>query len=121
MKRRRKKKRSREWVMRPWSIGKCPTGDELRTAWANRRRSQKDFIWLLSVLGELTCFTDCNLEHLGGFGKIAGRRGGLKAFLAQETPELVGKYKSIARHSRLAYRLKMAFALYPPMALSLVS
>ena len=35
------------WVMRPWSIGKCPTGDELRAAWANRRRSQKDFIWLL--------------------------------------------------------------------------
>lgn len=120
MGRRKRKGRMKPWVMRPWSIGRCPTGDELRTAWANRRRSQKDFIWLLSVLGELTCFTDCNLEHLGGFGNIAGRKGGLKAFLAQETPELVGKYKSIARYSRLAYRLKMAFAIYPPMALSLL-
>ena len=108
------------WVMRPWSIGTCPTGDELRAAWANRRRSQKDFIWLLSVLGELTCFTDRTLDHRGGFGNIAGRKGGLKAFIAKETPELFEKYKSIARHARLAYRLKMAFDLYPPMALSLL-
>lgn len=112
--------RTKLLVVRPWSIGKCPTGDELRAAWANRRRSQKDFIWLLSVLGELTCFTDCALEHLGGFGNIAGRKGGLKEFLAKETPELLGKYKSIARHSRLAYQIKRAFNLYPPMALSLL-
>ena len=116
MKRRKKK----PFVVRPWSIGECPTADDLRAAWANRRRSRKDFIVLLSVLGELTCFTDCTLEHRGGFGNIAGRRGGLKAFIAEKTPELVGKYKSISRHAYLAYRLKQAFSIYPPAALSLM-
>ena len=86
MKRGKKKK---TFVVRPWSDGVCPTADELRAAWANRRRSQKDFIVLLSVLGELTCFTDYTLEHRGGFGNIGGRRGGLKAFLAENAPELL--------------------------------
>lgn len=117
MKRGKKKKK---FVVRPWSDGVCPTADELRAAWANRRRSQKDFILLLSVLGELTCFTDCTLEHRGGFGNIGGRRGGLKAFLAENAPELLDKYKSISRHARLAYRLKKAFSVYPPAKLELL-
>lgn len=72
MKRRKRKKKV--FVVRPWSDSICPTADELRSAWANQRRSQKDFIILLSVLGELTCFTDCTLEHRGGFGNIGGRQ-----------------------------------------------
>ena len=112
--------RKKKFVVRPWSFSPCPTADELRAAWANRRKSTKDFVWLLSVLGELTCHTDCSLEHLGGFGNIAGRKGGLKAFIAREAPELVGKYKSISRHATLAYRLKKAFDIYPPAALSLM-
>ena len=108
------------YVARPWSIGKCPTADELRRAWRQRKTSQADFIALLSLLGELTCFTDCNLIQKGGFANIAGRAGGLKAFLARETPELLPKYKSISRHATLATRIKMAFAIYPPAALSLM-
>jgi len=115
-----KRKKKVEFVVRPWSLGSCPTADEVRAAWAARRKSQKDFIWLLSVLGELTCFTDCNLRHLGGFGNIAGRQGGLKAWLERETPELAEKYKSISRHAALATRLKMAFDYYPPAPLSLL-
>ena len=115
-----RRKKKREYVVRPWSIGKCPTADELRAAWANRRRSAKDFVWLLSVLGELVLFTDHSLDHRGGFGNIAGRKGGLKAFIAENAPELRGKYKSIARYARLAHRLKMAFDIYPPAALSLL-
>jgi len=115
-----RKKKKRQFVMRPWSKGRCPTADEVREAWANRHRSTKDFIWLLSVLGELTCFTDCNLEHLGGFGNIAGRRGGLKEFLETEVPELATKYKSISRHATLATRLKIAFSYYPPAPISLI-
>lgn len=117
------KKKRRKWkpfIVRPWSIAPCPTADEVRVAWANRRRSQKDFIWLLSVLGELTCYTDRSLEHLGGFGHIAGRKGGLKAYLTENVPELVCKYKSISRYASLANRLKQAFDIYPPAALSLL-
>jgi len=116
----RKKKKRKELVVRSWSLGSCPTADEVRTAWANRRASTADFIWLLSVLGELTCFTDCNLKHLGGFGNIAGRQGGLKAWLERETPELAAKYKSISRHATLAMRIKRAFNYYPPAPLSLL-
>jgi len=74
----------------------------------------------LSVLGELTCFTDCNLRHLGGFGNIAGRKGGLKEWLLREAPELAVKYKSISRHATLALQLKKAFNYYPPAPLSLL-
>ena len=99
-------RKERKPVIRAWSIGKCPTGEELRVAWTNARRSQKDFIWLLSVLGELDCFTDFTLEHKGGFGNIGGRRGGLKDFLAREAPELLPKYKTLARHMKLATDVK---------------
>ena len=89
-------------------------------AWANRRRSPKDFVWLLSVLGELTCYTPCQLEHRGGFGNIGGRKGGLKDFLAHKVPDLLPKYKSISRYATLAFRLKRAFNIFPPAALSLM-
>jgi len=115
-----KKKKKRNRVVRPWSLGECPTAEEVRSAWENRRASQKDFILLLSVLGELTCFTDCNLRHLGGFGNIAGRQGGLKAWLERELPDLASKYKSISRHATLATRIKAAFNYYPPAPLSLL-
>jgi len=106
-------------IVRPWSLGPCPTVDELRLAWTNRRRSQKDFIWLLSVLGELTCFTDCNLNY-GERRGVIGRGGGLKEFLQKNAPDLAAKYKSISRHATLAKRLKMAFNYYPPAPLSLL-
>ncbi len=106
-------------VIRAWSIGKCPTGDDLKVAWTNARKSQKDFIWFLSVLGELDCFTDFSLEHKGGFGNIGGRRGGLKEFLAQKVPELLPKYKTLARHMKLATNIKKAFNVFPPAQLSL--
>lgn len=115
-----KKMVMKPFVVRPWSFSPCPTADELREAWANRKKSQKDFVWLLSVLGELTCYTDRTLVNLGGFGKIAGRNGGLKEFIAKNAPELLPKYKSISRYSRLAYRIKRAFNIYPPAALSLM-
>lgn len=116
----KRKKKKAKFVVRPWSLGACPTADEVRAAWARRRVSQKDFIGLLSLLGELTCFTDCNLRHLGGFGNIAGRRGGLKAWLGREAPELTAKYKSISRHAALALKIKKAFDFYPPAPLSLL-
>lgn len=115
----RRKKKLR-FVVRPWAINPCPGAEDLRLAWTNRRRSQKDFVWLLSVLGELTCYTDRTLECLGGLGNIAGRKGGLKRFIERETPELLAKYKSISRYASLAYRLKRAFVIYPPAELSLM-
>lgn len=114
------KKRKKPFVARPWSISPCPTVEEVRSAWLNRRKSLKDFIWLLSVLAELTCYTDCNLEHLGGFGNIAGRKGGLKEYLETHLPELTPKYKSISRYVRLSFRIREAFNIYPPAALSLM-
>lgn len=110
----------KSFIVRPWSFSPCPTPDDLRMAWAARRKSQKDFVWLLSVLGELTCYTICTLEHLGGFGNIAGRKGGLKEFIQLKVPELLPKYKSISRYATLAYRIKRAFDIYPPAALSLM-
>ncbi|MCQ2392140.1 MAG: hypothetical protein MJ240_12015 [Kiritimatiellae bacterium] len=111
--------KGRKPVIRAWSIGKCPTGEELRNAWANARRSQKDFIWLLSVLGELDCFTDFTLRSRTGGGNIGGRRGGLKEFIAKEAPELLPKYKTLARHMKLATDIKKAFDVFPPAQLSL--
>ena len=111
--------KGRKPIIRAWSVGKCPTGEEVKVAWANARKSQKDFIWLLSVLGELDCFTDFTLEHKGGFGNIEGRRGGLKEFLAKEAPELLPKYKTLARHMKLATNIKKAFNVFPPAQLSL--
>lgn len=107
-------------LIRPWSIGECPTGEMLRDAWLNKSRSQKDFIWLLSVLGELECFLDYSLEHKGGFGNIEGRRGGLKEFIEKEVPDLIPKYKSISRHMKLAKGFKRAYNIFPPATISLV-
>lgn len=116
----KRKKKKRPFESHPWSLGKMPTADEVRNAWNNRKRSLKDFIWLLSVLGELTCFTDYHLKCKGGFGNIEGRKGGLKEYLSKELPDLACKYKSISRYARLAYRIKRAFDYYPPGQLSLM-
>jgi len=115
-------RKKKEWdvIMRVWSTGKCPTGPELVAAWAAKGNSQKDFIALLSILGELACFVDFSLEHKGGFGSIGGRRGGLKAFLEREAPELASRYKSVSRYMSLAKRFKETFNYYPPAALSLL-
>lgn len=115
-----RKKKKKPLVIRPWTFSPCPTPDEVRLAWMERKHSSAAFVRLLSVLAELTTYTDCSLEHLGGFGNIAGRKGGLKAYLEEKLPELTPKYKSMSRYVRLSYRLRETFSIYPPAALSLM-
>ena len=108
----------KSFVVHPWSLDKMPSAAELVAAWEKRQESQKDFIAFLSVLGELACFLDYDLEQKGGFGNIGGRKGGLKEYLETRVPKLAAKYKSLSRYMSLVKRFKRAFNYYPPAKLA---
>ena len=115
-----RKNKKRPHIIRAWSLSPCPNGRELIEAWSHRRDSQASFIQLLSVLGELACYMDFELDHQGGFGNIRGRKGGFKDFIMSEAPELAPKYKTLSRFMKLATRIKEVFQIYPPAQLSLM-
>ena len=69
------------------------------------------------LLLDLECFVDNSLvveERPEGL-KIRGRRGGIRAWLRRNCPELVGKYKTLMRHKSLARKFRQAVDLPDPV------
>lgn len=110
----------RRKVNRRATIAACPSADDLRVAWAFVREDPNGPLVLGGLLLDLECFVDNALviqKHPDG-GKIIARRGGIRAWLRRNCPELSCKYKTLMRHKSLAGKFRQAVEIPDPVPTS---
>ena len=66
------------------------------------------------LVHDLECHVD-NCLRIDEHGEIIGRNGGVKAWIADNVPELYGRYKTIMRYKALAKRLRQAAGIADPV------
>ena len=96
-----------------------PTPEALRAAFAARGASPEAKVRLGGLLEDLECHVD-NCLRFGPDGEILGRNGGVKAWLREHAPELLGRYKTLMRYKALARRLRQAAGIADPVPASAV-
>lgn len=99
-----------------------PTATDVRVAWALSRESHAAMLRLGGLLHDLECFTENGLlvRRVGRRPKIRGREGGVRGWMRENCPELLGKYKTLMRYKALARRLRQAAEIADPVPTSAV-
>ena len=107
----------RRKVNRRATVASCPGADDIRVAWAVVHEDPEGPLRLGGLLLDLECFVDNSLvvEKRPEGWKIRGRRGGIRAWLRRNCPELAGKYKTLMRHKSLARKFRQAVDLPDPV------
>lgn len=107
----------RRKVSRRATIAPCPGADDIRLAWAFVHEDPEGPLRLGGLLLDLECFVDNSLvvEKCSEGPKIRRRRGGIRAWLRRNCPELIGKYKTLMRHKSLARKFRQAVDLPDPV------
>ena len=62
-------------------------------------------IMLGGMIHDLECYVD-NYLKINENGKVIGRNRGIRGWIANNVPELKGKYKTLMRYKALAVRLR---------------
>ncbi len=117
--RRRALAAERRRIVRRTTVNPCPTPEALCAAFAARGESPEAKIRLGGLLEDLECYVD-NCLRFGPDGEIAGRNGGVKAWLREHAPGLSGHYKTLMRYKALAKRLRQAVGISDPVPASAV-
>ena len=117
--RRRALAAERRRIARRTTVNPCPTPEALCAAFAARGESPEAKVRLGGLLEDLECYVD-NCLRFGPDGGIAGRNGGVKAWLREHAPGLSGHYKTLMRHKALAKRLRQAAGISDPVPASAV-
>ena len=107
----------RRKVNRRATIARCPEAVDIRVAWAFVREDPEGPLRLGGLLLDLECYVDNSLvvEERPEGRKIRARRGGVRAWLRLNCPELAGKYKTLMRHKSLARKFRQAVDLPDPI------
>ena len=66
---------------------------------------------------DLACYVDSCLRY-DDAGNIVGRNGGIRAWIAENVPELSPRYKTIMRYKALAMRVRQLAGIKDPMPTS---
>ncbi len=104
------------------SLAPAPAPAALREAWAAARGGRgrtAEALRLGSLLLDLEASLSANRLR-GPDGRIAGRRPGLRGWLARHAPDLAPHYDSLLRARRLAQALRRAYGLRDPLPASLL-
>ena len=109
----------RRRIARRTTVNPCPTPEALCAAFAARGESPEAKVRLGGLLEDLECYVD-NCLRFGPDGEIAGRNGGVKAWLREHAPGLFGHYKTLMRYKALAKRLRQAAGIADPVPASAV-
>ena len=117
--RRRALAAERRRIARRTTLNPRPTPEALRAAFAARGASPEAKVRLGGLLEDLECHVD-NCLRFGPDGEILGRNGGVKAWLREHAPELLGRYKTLMRYKALAKRLRQAAGIADPVPASAV-
>lgn len=91
----------------------CPTPETFREAFASVKESVEAKLLFGGMVHDLACYVDSCLRY-DGAGNIVGRNGGIKAWIAENVPELYPRYKTIMRYKALAMRLRQAMGVKDP-------
>ena len=97
-----------------------PTATDIRVAWAFARESHANMLHLGGMLHDLECFLQNELQvmWIKRRPKIVGRSAGIRGWIRENCPELIGKYKTLMRYKALALRLRQAAEIADPVPTS---
>ncbi len=115
--RRRALAAERRKIRRRTTTNPCPTPDGFRAAFARVKESAEANIRFGGMVHDLACYVDSCLRY-DEAGDIAGRNGGIRAWLAENTPELYPRYKTIMRYKALAMRVRQMAGIKDPLPTS---
>ena len=112
----------RRKCLRRATVARCPTPNELRTAWRFRHESPKNWLRLGGLLLDLECYVDnaLKLQWRQGKWKICGRTKGIRGWIRENCPELERKYKTMMRAKADAKKLRQAVNVADPVPTSLL-
>lgn len=112
----------RSKCIRRATVARCPTANEIRTAWAYRRGGRLAFIRLGGLLLDLECFVDNSLKvgRRNGRPLIVGRSRGILGWIRENCPELVRSYKTLMRIKGAAKNLRQNLDVPDPVPTALL-
>ena len=105
----------RRRIRRRTTTSPCPTPDMLRAAFAQARASTASMIRLGSMLEDLECYMDNSVVWSEDEGRIVGRRGGIRQWLRENSPDLSERYKTVMKYKALAKRFRQAVGVSDPI------
>ena len=111
--RRRRLSAERRKLRRRTTTAPMPTPEGLLALWNRRKESKEDMIRLGGMLQDLECYVD-NCLRIDEDGKVVGRNGGIRGWLAENLPELSAHYKTLMRYKAMAIRLRQATGTKDP-------
>lgn len=117
--RRRRLAIERRKITRRTTLNPCPKPEEFLAAFERRGESVEAKIRFGGMVHDLECYVDNCLKY-DEHGEICGRNGGIKAWIANNLPQLNGRYKTIMRYKALAKRLRQAAGIPDPVPTSAV-
>jgi hypothetical protein len=115
--RRRALRAERRKVVPRRTLNPCPTRDDFLVAWEFARESKEDVIRFGGMVHDLEAYVDNSLSWTlakDGVTRKMRRMPGVKGWIAENCPELIGKYKTIMRYKALAKKLRQAADLVDP-------
>ena len=117
--RRRRLAAERRKITRRTTTNPCPTPEQFLEAFEKRGESVEAKVRFGGMVHDLECYVDNCLKYDEN-GEICGRNGGIKAWIANNLPQLNGRYKTIMRYKALAKRLRQAAGIADPVPTSAV-
>ena len=112
--RRRRLAAERRKITRRTTLNPCPTPAEFLAAFERRGDSVEAKVRFGGMVHDLECYVDNCLKYDEN-GEICGRNGGIKAWIANNLPQLNGRYKTIMRYKAFAKRLRQAAGIPDPV------
>ena len=117
--RRRRLAAERRKITRRTTLNPCPTPEQFLEAFEKRGESVEAKVRFGGMVQDLECYVDNCLKYDAN-GDVCGRNGGIRAWIANNLPQLNGKYKTIMRYKALAKRLRQAAEIPDPVPTSAV-
>jgi hypothetical protein len=115
--RRRALAAERRKIVRRTTTNPCPTPGEFRAAFARVGESAEAKVRFGGMVHDLACHVDSCLRY-DEAGNIVGRNGGIRAWIAENAPELSPRYKTIMRYKALAMRVRQLAGISDPLPTS---
>ena len=109
----------RRKIRRRATLNPCPTPEGFREAFARVKESAEAKIRFGGMVHDLACYVDSCLRY-DGSGNIVGRNGGIRAWIAENVPELSPRYKTVMRYKALAMRVRQMAGLEDPQPTSVL-
>lgn len=101
------------------TINPCPLPEELLDAFKKAKTSPSCMIRFGSLLEDLECYVD-NSIVFDEYGNIAGRKGGIRQYLANNVPELFCRYKTVMKYKALSKKFRQVLGACDPLPSALL-